>query len=45
MGIFLNGLREEIQAKLKVSQFRTLATVTDKALEQEERNLAWKEEE
>ena len=43
MGIFLNGLREEIQAKLKVSQFWTLSTMMDKALELEERNLAWKE--
>ena len=32
MGIFLHGLNEEIQAKLKVSQFRTLSAVMDKAL-------------
>ena len=44
MGIFLNGLREENQAELKVGQFRTLAALMDKALELEERNLAWKEE-
>ena len=43
MGIFLNGPREEIQAELKVSQFRTLNDLMDKAQELEERNLAWKE--
>lgn len=43
MGIFLNELKEEIQAELKVSQFRTLSSMMDKALELEERNLAWKE--
>ena len=40
MGIFLHGLKEEIWAKLKVNQFRSLNTLMDKALELEEYNLA-----
>ena len=40
MGVFLNGLKNGIQAKLKVSQFKTLAALMDKDLELEERNLA-----
>ena len=43
VGISLNGLKEGIQTKLKVSQFWTLSTMMDEALELEERNLAWKE--
>ena len=43
MCVFLHGLKPEIQAELKVSQFRSLTTLMDKALELEERNLAWRE--
>ena len=43
MCIFLHGLKHEIQAKLKVSQFQTLAALMDKASELEDQNLAWKE--
>ena len=43
MCIFLSGLKEEIQAELKVGQFRTLSAMMDKALELEERNGASKE--
>ena len=43
MCIFLSGLKEEIQAELKVGQFRTLSAMMDKALELEERNGAWRE--
>ena len=39
----MHGLKEEIRAELKVSQFRTLLAMMDKALELEERNRAWKE--
>ena len=42
MCIFLSGLKEEIQAELKVNQFRTLSAMMDKALELEERNGVWK---
>ena len=41
--IFLSGLKEEIQAELKVCQFRTLLAMMCKALELEERNGAWRE--
>ena len=43
MCIFLSRLKEEIQAELKVGQFRTLSAMMDKALELEERNGAWRE--
>ena len=43
MCIFLHGLKPKIQAELKVSQFRSLTALMDKALELEERNQAWRE--
>ena len=43
IGIFLNGLKNEIQAKLKVSQFRTLSALMYKVLELEVWNQARRE--
>ena len=43
MCIFLHGFKLEIQAKLKVSQFRSLTALMDKVLDLEDQNLAWKE--
>ena len=43
MCVFLHGLKIEIQAELKVSQFQSLIALMDKVLELEDRNLAWKE--
>ena len=43
MCIFLHDLKPKMQAKLKVSQFRTLTALMDKASELEDRNMAWKE--
>ena len=42
MGIFLHNLKEEIRAELNVNQFRSLNALMDKALELEERNVAWR---
>ena len=43
MGIFLYRLKSELQAEFKVGQFRSLTALMDKALELEERNLAWRD--
>ena len=43
MCIFLQGLKLKIQAEHKVSQFHSQTALTDKALELEERNHAWRE--
>ena len=42
MRIFLNKLKEEIQAKLKASELRTLSKLMDRALELGERHMAWR---
>lgn len=39
--IFLNGLKEEIRAELKLHEPRSLAEIMDRALLLEEKNLAF----
>ena len=40
MGIFVAGLRPELQAELKVGDYMTLSALMDRAMVLEERNLA-----
>ena len=44
MGIFVSGLKLELQAKLKVGDYMTLYALMGRAMVLEERNLAWKGE-
>ena len=41
MCIFMNGLKKEVRAKMTVGEFRNLTAMMDRALELEQRNLAW----
>lgn len=43
MSIFLNGLKKEIRAEMKVGAFSSLNAMMDRALELETRNLAWRD--
>ena len=43
MCIFLNGLKKEIRAEMKVGAFPSLNAMMDRALELETRNLAWRD--
>lgn len=41
-GIFLNGMKGELQAKMKSLELETLAEIKDRALMLEQRNTEWK---
>ena len=41
MCIFMNGLKKEVRAEMTVGEFRNLTAMMDRALELEQRNLAW----
>jgi len=42
MGIFMNGLKEEIKAKMNIVDFETLTDIMDKSTVIEAHNNAWR---